>query len=125
LLPEDESGTRLMVIPTSRCPTDTMIVKQWQAGHQGSAIREVALDDTGCYLASTGDDGHISVWPLQDEQFMDNPLRARINVASFPNHPLNSVDLHRGRGNVLLIAADTPGYRVQLYRKQVANHGCQ
>lgn len=125
LLPEDKLGTRLMVIPPRICPTETMIVSQWQAGHQGSAIREVALDDTGCYLASTGDDGHISVWPLQENQFRENPRRARITVANFPNHPLNSVDLHRGRGNVLLIAADTPGYRVQLYRKQVANHGCQ
>ncbi|MEM8605347.1 MAG: hypothetical protein AAGF24_16120 [Cyanobacteria bacterium P01_H01_bin.121] len=73
-------------------------------------------------MASTGDDGQISVWPLTAEGNLAD--QSRINIATFPQHLLNSVDIYRTRNNVLLVAADTPGYRVQLYRKQAPNHGC-
>jgi WD40 repeat protein len=97
---------------------------QWQAGHQGSAIRDIALTDNGCYLASTGDDGRISLWRLNKtgaRSSRSNP----INIAAFPGTSLNSVDIHLTTNNVVLIAADTADHRVQLYRKQLKNHDCQ
>ncbi|MDB9526508.1 hypothetical protein PN498_10950 [Oscillatoria sp. CS-180] len=123
---QDQHRNQLKVLRTVDCPTSETILAQWQAGRQGSVIREIAFDKTGCYLASTGDDGRISVWPLTSEGALtESPRRARIDIATFPNQPLNSVDIHRTQANVLLVAADTPGHRVQLYRKQVLDHGCQ
>ena len=122
---EDKHGNQLKIVRTIDCPPEQTILAQWQAGKQGSAIREVALDKTGCFLATTGDDGQISVWPLTTEgQLAELPHQARIDIASFSHQPLNSVDIHRTRDNVLLVAADTPGHRVQLYRQQSPNHGC-
>lgn len=126
-LATDPYGNQLTLIRSADCPPETTILAQWQAASEGSAIREVALDKSGCYLASTGDDGHISLWPLTPEGKLaaDSPRQDRITVANFPNQPLNSVDIHLTQGNVLLIAADTPGHRVQLYRQRVPNYGCQ
>lgn len=124
--PLDEHDNQLRVLRSIDCPADAVILAQWPAGQQGSVIREIAFDKTGCYLASTGDDGRISVWPLSaDGTLTDTPRQARIAIDQFPNQPLNSIDIHRTQDNVLLIAADTPGHRVQLYRQQVSDHGCQ
>ncbi|MEL6381642.1 MAG: WD40 repeat domain-containing protein [Cyanobacteria bacterium J06626_18] len=123
---EGRHGNRLKVIRPVDCPPEATILAQWQAGQQGSAIREVALDETGCFLASTGDDGQIDVWPLTTDGTLTDPAQpVQIAIDAFPNNPLNSVDIHRTRDNVLLIAADTPGHRVQLYRHQSSNYGCQ
>ena len=123
---EDAHENSLQIIRRIDCPLVQTILAQWQAGEQGSAIRDIALDKTGCFLASTGDGGQISVWPLTPQgSLAEPPSQARITVEAFPNQPLNSVDIHRTQDNVLLIAADTPGYRVQLYRTQLSNHGCQ
>ncbi|MEM6432451.1 MAG: hypothetical protein AAF773_01125 [Cyanobacteria bacterium P01_D01_bin.115] len=124
--PEGEYKNQLRILRPVDCPAEAMIRAQWPAGQQGSIIREIAFDKTGCYLASTGDDGRISVWPLTaDGTLTAAPRRARIAIDQFPNQPLNSIDIHRTQDNVLLIAADTPGHRVQLYRQQVSDHGCQ
>jgi WD40 repeat protein len=121
-----EHGNELRILRPANCPPEAMILAQWPAGQQGSVIREIAFDKTGCYLASTGDDGRISVWPLTAAGTLPaSPRQARIAIDQFPNQRLNSIDLHRTQNNVLLIAADTPGHRVQLYRQQVSDHGCQ
>ncbi|NER84839.1 MAG: hypothetical protein F6K42_36045, partial [Leptolyngbya sp. SIO1D8] len=125
-LTHDKHDNWLKIIRPVNCPPEQTILAQWQASQQGKAIREVALDKKGCFLASTSDDGQISVWPLTSEgRLAESPRQARISIASFPNHLLNSVDIHRTHNNVLLVAADTPGYRVQLYRQQARNYGCQ
>ncbi|MEM1307981.1 MAG: hypothetical protein AAGF98_00520 [Cyanobacteria bacterium P01_H01_bin.153] len=124
--PRDEHDNELRVLRSVDCPAAAMILAQWPAGQRGSVIREIAFDKTGCYLASTGDDGRISVWPLTAEGTLTAaPRRARIAIGQFPNQRLNSIDIHRTQDHVLLIAADTPGHRVQLYRQQVSDHGCQ
>ncbi|MEM9978470.1 MAG: WD40 repeat domain-containing protein, partial [Cyanobacteria bacterium P01_D01_bin.2] len=99
-------------------------IDQWQAGHQGSAVRSVALTDNGCYLASTGDSGRISLWPIAatGERHRASP----IGLASFANTSSpNSIDIHLTTDNVVLVATDTPGQQLQVYRKQLNSHGCQ
>ena len=113
-----EFGNRFFIVDCSSAQID-----QWQAGRQGSAIRSVALTDNGCYLASTGDSGRISLWPIAatGERHRASP----IGLASFPNTSLNSIDIHLTTDNVVLVATDTPGQQLQVYRKQLNSHGCQ
>lgn len=112
------------ILPTD-CPRAQL--SQWQAGAAGAAIRDIALSDNACYLASTGDDGQVLLWFLSpDGQLVeDAPLEQPIQVNAPTRERLNSVDIQLTANNVLLIASDAPQNRVQLYRKQVVNHGCQ
>lgn len=113
------SGNQFYIV--SRCPQAQL--EQWQAGRQGSAVRDVALTDNGCYLTSTGDDGRINLWLLGQTGQLHR--QSPVALASFPNASLNSVDLHLTSNNTVLAAADIPGPRVQVYRKQLSGHGCQ
>lgn len=99
-------------------------ISQWSAGLQGSAIRGVSLTNNGCYLASTGDDGRINLWRLNEDGELNStsPLK---NVITFKGESLNSVDIHLTSDNVVLVAADTMGHRVQLYREKMGDHDCQ
>lgn len=112
--------------PLIECSDDKLA--QWRASQQGSAIRDVSLTDDGRYLASTGDDGRISLWCLP-EQFDTSSSKQiadeRISIDTFAGELLNSVDIHLTTNNVVLLAADTTRHRVQFYRKNLGNHGCQ
>lgn len=115
------SGNRF---PLVKCPGAQR--DQWRASSQGSAVRGVSLTDNGCYLATTGDDGQISLWRLTDKgTLFDEPANRRIVLDTVDKPLLNSVDIHLTTNNVVLVAADTVHHRVQLYRKNLGNHGCQ
>lgn len=140
-----DNGARMLSADNcSREEGEEVVVAQWQASEMGSAIREISLTDNGCYLASTGDDGHISLWRLSHrgelidkrgnvvpQNSVDARDRARIRVDVFNNHLLNSVDVHlerqverRSNKDTLFVAADTPNNRLHIYRKGVNNHVC-
>jgi WD40 repeat protein len=102
------------------------IADRWQASPEGQAVRSVALAETGCYLASVGDDGQVNLWSLtNDGQRVtsgDNPAVLQAFQGS-----LNNVDIHysrQGDQETVWVVSDTPNYRVRINRKQVSNHGC-
>jgi len=94
---------------------DLPILDQWRDGHGGQPVRSVALTANGCYLASTGDDGRVMLWPLQQGR-RSRTARGEygIRLAQFPIR-LNSVDLTQ-KDDTLLITSDGDRDRVMLYR---------
>lgn len=117
----DAYGNR--ILPTD-CPDAQL--SQWQAGETGAAIRDLALSDNACYLVSTGDDGRVLLWFISGSGQLaeKNAARQSIQVNPRTRERLNSVDIQLTANNVLFIASDAPHNRVQLYRRQVNNHGC-
>lgn len=115
----DDYGNKIVPIDCKAA-----ILSQWQAGGSGAAIRDVSLSENGCYLASTGDDGRVLLWSVASNGKLLKE-RQPIQVNSETKERLNSVDIQLTNDNVVLIASDAPNNRVELYRKQVKNHGCE
>jgi WD40 repeat protein len=95
------------------------ILNQWRDGHQNKPVRSVALTSKGCYLASTGDDGRVMLWPLTASgqripQTANANVRPEIVVDSLKTR-LNSVDVIIQQGNIL-IANDDYDNRIRFYR---------
>ena len=90
------------------------ISEQWSNGHQGSPVRSVSLTQEGCYLASTGDDGRVILWPLQKEG--KRKLEQGKILAHYPGVKLNTVDAE-SREDLILVASDAKKFRVNLYRE--------
>lgn len=104
----------------------TAIADQWLAGEQGQAVRAVSLSNDGCYLASTGDDGRVILWPLTSALQRDPEVAAGIVLRAFAGSLLNAIDIHyEPASNAVLVASDIPDNRVQVYRRQVKNNGCR
>ncbi|MEM6253124.1 MAG: hypothetical protein AAF821_09395 [Cyanobacteria bacterium P01_D01_bin.156] len=101
---------------------------QWPQNFTGHAVRDVAITANGCYIASTGDSGHIDLWRFNNK----NQLQ-QFTIDRIPKYSLNTVDIHLttndgerpNRNDILLIAADTADHRVQLYRKALSANSCQ
>ncbi|NEQ32014.1 MAG: hypothetical protein F6K04_13590 [Leptolyngbya sp. SIO4C5] len=126
-LPQTFKAERSARFLQEDCQTEFRL-DQWQAGEISSPVRALELSSNGCYLASTGDDGRVMLWPLTADGSRDSRYEAGIAVRRFNDTRLNSVDLHyttEGQQEVVLVASDTPGNRVQLYRKQLNPNGCQ
>jgi WD40 repeat protein len=87
------------------------ILNQWNNGHQGKPVRSVALTSNGCYLASTGDDGRVMLWPLTTsgkripEKSENSSARQEIVVDSIDTR-LNSVDVMILQNNILVTNDD-------------------
>ncbi|ESA38855.1 wd40 repeat-containing protein [Leptolyngbya sp. Heron Island J] len=103
-------------------------LQQWPQNTNGQAVRDVAITANGCYVAGTGDNGHIDLWQIDN----NNQLRP-FNLAHIPKRSLNTVDIHLttndgerpNRNDIVLVAADTANHRVQLYRKALSPNRCQ
>ena len=89
------------------------IIEQWQDGHDKQPIRSVAITTNGCYFASTGDDGKVMVW-LLDETGKRAEQTGKI-LAKFNNTKLNTVDI-KALKNTILVASDAKNHRIKIYR---------
>lgn len=100
------------------------ILDQWRDGHGGKPVRSVALTANSCYLASTGDDGKVMLWSLQQGKRDRNANTGRL-LAQYPTR-LNSVDITQ-KDDTLLITSDADQDRVMLYRihEDHSHAGCQ
>ncbi|MEB3358595.1 MAG: hypothetical protein VKK04_17850 [Synechococcales bacterium] len=106
---------------------DQSILDQWRDESNPQPVRSVALSQTGCHLASVGDDGRIRLWnfaPGADLQA--NHLENPVQLAQLPDTRLNSVDITETR-DYLLIASDIDQNRIRLFRRKRSNHdaNCQ
>ncbi|WP_428843092.1 WD40 repeat domain-containing protein, partial [Sphaerothrix gracilis] len=86
---------------TSDSPCE--IVDEWSTGHNGEAVRAVALSDDGCYLASVGDDGRTLLWPLTSNGTR-RPNQAEGEILRRADEPLNAVDVTQNRDRVLVVS---------------------
>lgn len=109
------------------CDSEAKLL-QWPQNTEGQAVRDVAITANGCYIASTGDNGHIDLWRINNT---NQPKH--FNLARIPKRSLNAVDIHLTtndgerphKNHVVLVAADTAKHRVQLYRKVLSSNSCQ
>ncbi len=98
------------------------LVDRWE--NPDGPVRSVALTASGCYLASTGDDGRLLLWPLADAgrragKFINGRQLARVRGSK-----LNSTDI-RLAGDRLLVAVGGDDRRVRLYRETPTSPDCQ
>ncbi|MEM9483803.1 MAG: WD40 repeat domain-containing protein [Cyanobacteria bacterium P01_F01_bin.116] len=120
----EKNGHSLFI---ANCDTEAKLL-QWPQNAEGQAVRDVAITANGCYIASTGDNGHIDLWRINNAN-----QTKRFNLARIPKRSLNAVDIHLttsdgerpNKKNVVLVAADTAKHRVQLYRKVLSPNRCQ
>lgn len=119
----EENGHQLFV---ASCENAKLL--QWPQDNNGQAVRDVAITANGCYIASTGDNGHIDLWHIDNTNNL-----TPVNLARIPQRSLNAVDIHLTtddgerphKNDILLVAADTADHRVQLYRQALAPSRCQ
>ena len=94
---------------------DNAIVDRWREGHNGAPIHSLALTQDGCYLASTGDDGKVMLWPLNTEGSRSSEISDGRTIAEFSDTILKTIDI-KAIGNYLLIASDAKNDRITLYK---------
>jgi WD40 repeat protein len=109
---------------------DLDLLNQWRDGHQNKPVRSVAFTNNGCYLASTGDDGRVMIWPLttlgmRNEDTGETQVKPEIEVSKI-NTRLNSVDAIVNQ-NQLLITSDDYDNQIRFYRlgEKGLNPSCQ
>ncbi len=97
------------------------ILEQWQVT-DSQPIRSLALTDDGCYLASTGDDGKVTLWNLQrsGERSTQN-LSGQVIVQL--QSSLNSVDLIAIKSDLVIVTGGDD-YQVRLHRIQRPTSSC-
>ncbi|MGB8700913.1 MAG: hypothetical protein WCD18_15985, partial [Thermosynechococcaceae cyanobacterium] len=100
------------------------LYNQWRDGHQNKPVRSIAFTNNGCYLASTGDDGRVVIWPLtrSGRRVSDTEgtsVKTSIEVSRL-NTRLNSVDAVVNQ-NKLLIASDDYDNQIRFYRLDERN----
>jgi WD40 repeat protein len=104
------------------------ILDQWNNGQQGRPVRSIALTGNGCYLASTGDDGRIMLWPLtaSGKRIPETEGVRREIIVDQLNALLNSIDVTIQQGNIL-VANDDFYNTIRFYRlkEQGLNPFCQ
>jgi WD40 repeat protein len=129
-LPNIKNAQKNVTLFTRNQFCDIPIVNQWRDGHQNKPVRSVAFTNNGCYLASTGDDGRVMIWPLTTsgrrvEETEAGKTKTEIEVSRI-NTRLNSVDAVVNQ-NKLLIASDDYDNQIRFYRldENGLNPSCQ
>lgn len=126
--PMDSGGTVYGDIDIDQ-DCSSAVLDQWSATANGQAVRAVALTANGCFLSSVGDDGRVILWPLTQTYERSPQHIAGLELKRYPRAKLNTVDIHRdtaaNQEDVILVAHDIPGNRVQIHRRQVKRNGCQ
>ncbi|MGP1383055.1 MAG: hypothetical protein ACTS2F_05805 [Thainema sp.] len=90
----------------------------WSDGHDGQAVRSVALSDDACYLASGGEDGTVMLWSLDaDGRVLKGKRLGR------SRKPINSVDIIR-LPNRVLVTSGGDNHRVNLYSSADKSSSC-
>ena len=97
------------------------ILERWQAT-ESQPIRSLALTDDGCYLASTGDDGQVSLWSLQrsgERSTQSLGAQAIVQLRS----ALNSLDLMAIKSDLIIVTGGDD-YQVRLHRVPRPSFSC-
>ncbi|NET47403.1 MAG: hypothetical protein F6K09_01500 [Merismopedia sp. SIO2A8] len=84
-------------------------IDEWSSGHNGRAVRAIAFSADGCFLASSGDDGQVKLWPLTP-QGRRLPAIAEGKVVKRFDIPINAVDLARTHRHLKVASGAENGY---------------
>jgi WD40 repeat protein len=99
------------------------VIQEWSRGHGGKPVRSVALSANGRYLASTGDDGRIVVWPLGVEGRADPKCPTGKEIGKFSTK-LKDVDLLLD-GEDILIVSGADDSHVRINRVKESDMACR
>ncbi|MBD1924664.1 WD40 repeat domain-containing protein [Microcoleus sp. FACHB-831] len=92
------------------------VLDEWQDGHGGKPVRSVALSDDGCYLASSGDDAKVMLWPLTLEGKRADQFSKGNNIGrGWRGAKINSVDI-KLEDKYILVASGSDDTEVRLHR---------
>ncbi|NEQ97495.1 MAG: hypothetical protein F6K30_12355 [Cyanothece sp. SIO2G6] len=90
------------------------LIDEWSSGHNGAVVRAIAFSVDGCFLASSGDDGQIKLWPLTSRGQRLPSLAEGQQIQQFTTS-INAVDLVRTRRHLMIASGAESGY-VRLHR---------
>lgn len=112
---------RLTRLKTGEC--NLAILDQWADGHEGKAVRSIAITSDSHYLASVGDDGRVKLWLLDNGRRSSKWKQGKI-LAHYPGTRLHSVDIKASKvaGDYLFVTSDAPNNQVRLYRESMNLH---
>ena len=99
------------------------VIQEWSRGHGGKPVRSVALSANGRYLASTGDDGRVVVWPLGVEGRADPKCATGKEIAKFSTK-LKDVDLLLD-GEDILVVSGADDSHVRVNRVKESDMACR
>lgn len=91
------------------------VLDEWNDGHGGEPVRDIALSPYGCYLASAGADGRVMLWPLSSAGTRSIQYRDGIQVERVRT-PFNTVDIKIWDDDVL-IASGNENTQVSVRRR--------
>ncbi|MEL6320579.1 MAG: WD40 repeat domain-containing protein, partial [Cyanobacteria bacterium J06626_14] len=91
------------------------VLDDWNDGHGGEPVRDVALSPYGCYLASAGADGRVMLWPLSSAGHRSVQYRDGIQIER-SRTPFNSTDIKIWDDDVL-IASGNENTQVSVRRR--------
>jgi WD40 repeat protein len=90
------------------------VLDEWNDGHGGEPVRDVALSPYGCYLSSAGADGRVVLWPLSSAGTRSAQYREGIQVER-RRTPFNATDIKIWNDDIL-IAAGNANTKVSVHR---------
>ncbi len=99
------------------------LIDFWQDGHKSTPIRSVALSPDGCYLASSGDDGKLKLWSL-DNSYKRQPRLIDGEVISKPKSKINSIDIKAINSQLQITTGGDDG-KVRVFRQKADRQSCQ
>lgn len=115
----DNQGT-ITLWDTDNCLTsgECQQLDQWTNGHDGQPVHDLAFTNDGCYLASSGEDGQVKLWQL------DNSGRVMGGQSiSQSQQPINSLDIVRLK-NKILITSGGEDQKIRLNRAKDDHLSC-
>lgn len=105
------------------------MLDRWFHSKEGEAVRSISLSENGCYLASGGDDGKVTLWALTSEGKRARELRTGEVVQkevsrSYENKKINSVHLKLVDSEVFIASgSDDTQVRVEKNKRRL-DLGC-
>ncbi|MBD1867192.1 hypothetical protein H6F95_07725 [Cyanobacteria bacterium FACHB-471] len=114
---------------TTELPATELIVNQWQSNDRRQAVRAVAFDQTGEYLASGGDDGRVMLWPPVSQLRSLSPERIKEEARNLdrwhlPNlrssAKINSIDVQVVNNQIRVVTGDDQ-HHVSLFSVKKTN----
>ncbi|MEB3211610.1 MAG: WD40 repeat domain-containing protein [Leptolyngbyaceae bacterium] len=91
------------------------VLDEWENGHGGEPVRDVALSPYGCYLTSAGADGRVMLWPLSSAGTRSVQYREGIQIER-SRTPFTSTDIKIWDDDIL-IASGNENTQVSVHRR--------
>ena len=99
------------------------ILDRWQDGHDKQAVRSIAIDANGCYLASGGDDGNTKLWYLNNKGSLAQREGIILN-RSRHQKIFNAIDIMTQDDDIYIVSGNENNRVFFAYKDRNSSFGC-